>query len=159
VIDPLVVILPGEPRAWARARMRIMKPRNGPPFPSYYVDEKTEAYKEALAWSAKAVLHGKPPFEGPISVKIVAAFGVPQSWSKKQRDAALAGITRPTGKPDLDNIMKIVGDALNKTAWIDDAQIVEAIVAKTYSESPYLRVEISQCAPPLMRTFHADAEV
>jgi len=45
-------------------------------------------------------------------------------------------------KPDLDNIMKVVCDALNQIAYRDDSQIVSAYLAKMYSDTPRVEVEI-----------------
>ena len=42
---------------------------------------------------------------------------------------------RPDKKPDMDNILKAVLDALNKVAYEDDKQVVELIGRKYYTES------------------------
>jgi Holliday junction resolvase RusA-like endonuclease len=39
-------------------------------------------------------------------------------------------------KPDLDNIVKLVCDALNKVLWNDDAQIVHIVARKFYRHDP-----------------------
>lgn len=52
-------------------------------------------------------------------------------------------LIRPTRKPDFDNIGKIICDALNGIAYRDDAQIVDALVRKFYSDTPRVIVEIS----------------
>lgn len=54
-----------------------------------------------------------PPISGPIEVEIFAAFLPPKSASKKRRLAMITDEIRPTGKPDWDNVGKIVCDALN----------------------------------------------
>lgn len=41
----------------------------------------------------------------------------------------LAGEIRPTKKPDMDNVVKIIADSLNNLAYYDDTQIVEAVSA------------------------------
>jgi Holliday junction resolvase RusA-like endonuclease len=51
-----------------------------------------------------------------------------------------------TSKPDFDNLAKIVGDALNKVAWLDDAQIAAAWVRKVYSDMPGLNVKFEVLA-------------
>lgn len=50
---------------------------------------------------------------------------------------------RPTVKPDLDNLVKTVKDALNGVAWEDDAQVVYIDAHKFYAkpEGWYIRVE------------------
>ncbi len=53
----------------------------------------------------------------------------------------LAGQIKPAKKPDCDNIVKIVCDALNGFAYKDDAQVVLAQVAKEYTDEP--RTDVS----------------
>lgn len=52
---------------------------------------------------------------------------------------------RPTKKPDFDNIGKVICDALNKIAYRDDSQIVDAQVRKFYSDRPRVVVTIMEC--------------
>ena len=47
----------------------------------------------------------------------------------------LENIVSPTKKPDIDNIVKVVLDAMNKFAFKDDTQIVKLEVEKLYSNS------------------------
>lgn len=53
-----------------------------------------------------------------------------------------AGLIRPVKKPDADNIIKVVADALNKLAYRDDADLVQVSLIKFYSRQPRLEVEI-----------------
>lgn len=53
----------------------------------------------------------------------------------------LDGKILPAKKPDIDNVVKAVLDALNGVAYRDDTQVVELHVRKSYSEKP--RVEVS----------------
>jgi Holliday junction resolvase RusA-like endonuclease len=50
---------------------------------------------------------------------------------------------RPTKKPDADNILKAVLDALNGLAYNDDSQIVSARIEKLYSDNPRVEIVIS----------------
>jgi Holliday junction resolvase RusA-like endonuclease len=70
-------------------------------------------------------------------VQIAVASGVPPSWSKKKRSAALNNAVRPTGKPDIDNLIKTIGDALNGIMWRDDSQIVMLQARKFYATEPF----------------------
>ena len=72
---------------------------------------------------------------------------LPKSWSskpKKWQAAALAGQERPTKKPDGDNVLKAIADALNEIVYIDDAQIVDATVRKFYAAVPRTIVQITE---------------
>ena len=52
----------------------------------------------------------------------------------------LNGGAFPVRKPDADNIAKIILDALNGTAYHDDAQIVQLSVRKQYAEKNSVEV-------------------
>jgi Holliday junction resolvase RusA-like endonuclease len=133
--------LPGAPRAWERAGARIVF-KGGRPRIVFYVTPAETQYRESLAWAAKAALRGKPPTELPVAVIIAAYMPIPASWTAAERAKARAGISRPTGKPDADNLAKLVGDSLLEVVWKDDAQIVDLQVSKRFSEKPGLRVEV-----------------
>ena len=46
--------------------------------------------------------------------------------------------------PDMDNIIKVIADALNGIAYYDDSQIVDTAVRKFYSDEPRVVVKISE---------------
>ena len=77
-----------------------------------------------------------------LDMRIKAYYSVPKSDSKKKREKKLAGEIRPTKKPDMDNVIKIIADALNNVAYHDDTQIVDCQVRKFYSENPRVEVTI-----------------
>lgn len=77
----------------------------------------------------------------PLDIRIIAYYPIPKSTSKKKRREMLEHRIRPVVKPDLDNVAKLVYDALNGVAWHDDNAIVDTQVRKFYSENP--RVDIS----------------
>lgn len=58
-------------------------------------------------------------------VRIQAQYPIPKSWSKRKKKEAIAGLIMPTTKPDGDNILKVVLDALNGLAYDDDRQVVK----------------------------------
>jgi len=124
--------VPGEPRGWARARTQGKR---------FFTDGKTASEKQAVAaWAMEA---GAKIIEGPIDVKLTAYLRIPQYVSKKRRENMMAGIERPTKKPDADNLAKLALDALNGVCWKDDVQVVDLTVRKFWSYEPRLVVEIS----------------
>ena len=47
-------------------------------------------------------------------------------------------------KPDLDNLEKFVGDALESVYWKNDSQIVKCPSVKIYSENPRVEIVIEE---------------
>lgn len=132
--DPIVIELAGEPKGVARPRF-VRKTGIA------FTPAATRSYQDALRLAAQQAMNGEPPLAGAVKVTVHALFPVPASWSKKRQREAIAGIIRPTVKPDIDNIAKNF-DGLNQVVWADDKQIVDARVVKSYSERPALRVEV-----------------
>lgn len=80
------------------------------------------------------------PLDGPMAMTIIAYMSIPASASAKARVAMLAQEIWPTKKPDADNVFKLVADALNHLAYMDDKQIVTAHFHKVYSDRPRLEI-------------------
>lgn len=72
--------------------------------------------------------------EGSIKAKIFVYYKIPKSYTKKRVELIRQCKEHPCKKPDADNIAKIVLDSLNKIAFNDDAQVVELIVIKKWTE-------------------------
>jgi len=100
-----------------------------------YTPPRTRAYAARIAAAGRRAMIGRAPLTGPVRIEVVWRRAAPTSWSKARRLAALQGLERPTKRPDADNIIKAVADALNGIAWIDDAQIVEIDFRSIYAES------------------------
>lgn len=85
------------------------------------------------------------PADCYVSVSVSAFFPIPKSYSKAKRQACIDRELRPDKKPDIDNILKSVLDAMNRVAYEDDKQVVELIGRKYYTESDgYLWVSIRE---------------
>lgn len=90
-----------------------------------YTPKATREYEMAIR-DAFENAPGRPPepFSGPISVCIVTYRKLPKSTPKSV-------LSEPdTYKPDADNVAKVVLDALNGVAWLDDAQVTSLTVVK-----------------------------
>jgi Holliday junction resolvase RusA-like endonuclease len=123
----ITVTIPGPPVAKGRPRMT----RTG----RAYTPAKTRA-AEGYMRHAIAAQAGQPMLQGALDVSVIAMLPIPASWSKRKRADAAAGIVRPTGKPDGDNLAKSICDAANGLLWADDGQIVHLTVSKVYSDKP-----------------------
>lgn len=82
--------------------------------------------------------------EGAIKLKVKVYKPTLKSFSKKKKVLAESGEIRPTTKPDVDNYVKGIKDALKSVIWKDDSQVTDLIVSKWYSERPRIEVEIRE---------------
>jgi Holliday junction resolvase RusA-like endonuclease len=107
-----------------------------------FTPHRTVNYEGRLALAAQTVMDGRPLLDGPLVVEVEAHMPIAVSKPAKWKAAALAGEIRPVKKPDLDNIAKIAGDALNLVVWVDDSQIVRFVLEKHYSDNPRLVMKV-----------------
>jgi Holliday junction resolvase RusA-like endonuclease len=125
--------IPGPPQG--KARPRVVRAKSG--ISLTYTPDKTVRYEELTRIRYRAAARGfKFADDAQVGIQITARYPIPKSKSKRVKAAMLAGQIRPAKKPDCDNIVKIVCDALNGIAYRDDAQIVLAQVEKEYDDEP-----------------------
>lgn len=82
--------------------------------------------------------------EGRVGVNITATFNIPKSTKKSDREKMIQNEISPNKKPDIDNIVKIILDAMNKFAFKDDTQITKLSVEKIYGEEEKVHIEIEE---------------
>ena len=109
-----------------------------------YTPNKTKEYEDLIKQYFIMKFRGIKPLDGRISVTIKAYFSIPKNASKKQREEMLNNNISPVKKPDIDNIAKIILDALNKLAFNDDNQITKLNIEKVYSEEEKVSVLIEE---------------
>lgn len=80
----------------------------------------------------------------PVALRIVARFMPPASTSKKKQKQMLEGEILPLKKPDMDNIVKVVADALNGVAYHDDTQVILVSAKKAYSAMEGLDITVEE---------------
>lgn len=78
----------------------------------------------------------------PLRAVIRAFFPIPKSTSKKKREQMRDLRILHTKRPDVDNIVKAVLDALNGVAYYDDSQVAEVLISKAYAEVPKVMIEL-----------------
>lgn len=78
----------------------------------------------------------------PLRAVIRAFFPIPKSTSKKKREQMRDLRILHTKKPDADNIIKAILDALNGVAYYDDSQVAEVLISKVYAEQPKVMIEL-----------------
>lgn len=147
-VEPFVMFeLAGEPRAWSRPGATI-RTINGRQVIHWYLRAEEGEYREAVQWAAKAAMRGKRPTVQPVALLCHAFLPIPVTWTTRERMDARAGVLLPTGRPDWDNLGKIVADAIKGIVWGDDAAVIDGRVIKRYSDEPALRVEVREFISP-----------
>ena len=92
-----------------------------------YTPQRTKAYAEKVQWVAKAFAP-KTPLSGPVSVRIV-----------EYRKGT------PEARPDIDNVLKNLLDAMNGLIWQDDSQVVQLFAEKRHDKkAPRVEVEVKE---------------
>lgn len=142
VKNPIHLIIPGEPVAQGRPKFT-----QAAGFPRAYDPPKSKVYKERIRSEAQAALWQRQAEKitgkkWPLRAEVRAYCSIPKSWSKRDQEDALNGYIWPTGRPDLDNYIKIALDALNEVLFPDDSQIVQLASEKRYSAAPRLEITI-----------------
>jgi len=85
----------------------------------------------------------KEPWSVPICMELNFYMGRPKGHYGSGKNASVLKASAPewhTGKPDIDNLAKLVQDAMNKVFYRDDSLICQIVCRKLYSERP--RTEI-----------------
>ena len=130
-------IVPGE--AIGKERPRFV--RRGK-FVATYTPQKTKDYQKEVLIAYNKVARGKKLY-GSIKAEVCAIYEPPKSVSKKTREKMISGEIPYTKKPDVDNILKSVCDALNEVTYDDDAQINDARVTKMYGDKSMCQIRLS----------------
>lgn len=134
------LFIPGNPVPQGRPRACIRGKHA-----SVYEDAKSRDWKKTIAVHAQSYLdNGKGPVDIRFwtlidtAIKLQVEFRLlrPKSVSVKKRP-------EPTTRPDLDNLIKAVKDALNGVIWRDDSQIIEYLkVRKIYDNPPGVDIAV-----------------
>ncbi len=157
----ITIELDGAAVAKGRHQSRLQQTRDGRSFVQEYPAGKTVKYEAQLRFAGMCAMRdqapGQPPTIQPCKLTVDVYMQAPLTppGGKPVRAAMLAGEMRPTKKPDVDNYLKTVGDALNGVVWSDDSNIVEAVVRKWWAEHPRLVVAVETFDPPAAPEAHA----
>lgn len=112
-----------------KARPRFGRAKNGNVVT--YTPAKTKYFERDLRSLAQVAMMGKTVLEGPVKVTITAYF------SRKTKTGW------HTSRPDLDNIVKAVLDALNGIVFDDDSAVCELVASKKYDGEERVEVQVN----------------
>jgi len=150
-VRPIAFIAPIVPKA--KGRPRIV--RRGKHAIQAATPAETRRWEASFAAIA-APFTPVPPIDEPIEVSMLFVLPRPQ---KLMRKADPDGLLPASGRPDVDNLVKAVMDAL-KAWWADDARVVSLRARKAYAErdgGPRVEVAI-RSAPGFEEAPHAWSE-
>lgn len=131
--------VPGNPQGKQRAKTF----KKGD-FAGAYTPAKTVNYETYIKELFAIKYPDFMPLAGPLMLQFTAYVSIPASTSQKKRAMMLEGNIIPEKSPDIDNILKIIMDALESVAYKRDSQIAIGIIVKLYSERPRVELKIDQ---------------
>ena len=99
-----------------------------------YTPTETREAEAVIAKLAAEAMAGRPPIQCAVGLCIIIDTEPPRSASKAARERMLSGEEHPTKKPDLDNVVKLISDAMNGIVYVDDKQVVGLFVQKGYAK-------------------------
>lgn len=113
-----------------------------------FTDERTAQAERDIfgCWIAA----GSPRLNGPIELSVVLKVERPKGHYRKDGSLSAEGRRHPhpaAQKPDVDNALKLVMDALNGRAWGDDVQVVWARVQRVWGSRAETVVWAAEAAP------------
>lgn len=132
---PIRLIVPGEP-------VGKQRPRRASSIRGTYTPAKTVNYETYIK---ELFVVNHPDFEpmtGAVGFRIAMYLGIPASQSKKKKDLMAIGTIKPKKMPDVDNVLKIIMDALEGLAYRNDSQVTSAYIHKRWSNSPRVDINI-----------------
>jgi len=133
--------VPGEPQGKQRAKSARIG--TGPKaYIKTYTPERTVNYETYIKQLFVVKYPDFVPVEGALELELTASCTIPASTSKKRKALMESNEIRPTKRPDVDNLVKIVMDALESLAYKNDSQIVDESTHKFFSIRPGLDIKI-----------------
>lgn len=123
----------GRPRLCGRGR-----------FARAYDPPKSKAYKQLIK---DCIKHPKDVTDVPLMFELMIYRRIPSSTRKKDKQDMLDGVLLPIKKPDVDNVLKGVMDALTGIVWFDDNQVCDVICRKRYSNNPRIEFKVYDITP------------
>ena len=109
-----------------------------------YTPGKTKDYEFLIQQYFKMKYPNYHTLEERVAIEIIAYLKIPKSTSKVKKQDMLDNKISPTKKPDVDNIAKVILDAMNKFVFKDDNQVAKISVEKRYGEEEKIEVLVEE---------------
>ena len=115
-----------------KARARTVRLKNG--MTTTFTPGKTADWESMIRLQT---LEHKPDklLDQALAIKAVFVLQRPKSVPKKRQ--------YPETKPDLDNLLKSLTDAMEGIIYTNDSRIVKKVVSKEYGDPPRVEVEVT----------------
>lgn len=126
-VDPVLFKVDGPVRGKGRPRFVKATGRTYTPAETMSAEERVrQAWREA----------GAPDYgSSPVRLNVTVVLERPASHRRVNGDLSAAGLRSvyPVRKPDLDNVAKLIGDALQGCAFRDDSQVVDSDLSRRWA--------------------------
>lgn len=107
-----------------------------------YTPKTTVDYERKVKSCAIEAMGNKLTSDSPIKLDGEIYVGIPKSSTKRTRELMLNGGIKPIKKPDIDNCIKTLMDALNGVVYFDDKQVVSVRFIKEYDINPRVELKV-----------------
>lgn len=135
-VDHFKLVIDGRPQGKPRPRFR--------PGQKPYPDKRQKLAEGEIRRVWREV--GSPRMsDGPLELRVVLRVARPAGHFKQDGTLSAEGRRNPWPyrvKPDLDNAIKLVCDALNTLAWRDDVRFVEVTCWRNWAEWPSTTIDV-----------------
>lgn len=145
------LVIEGEPVGKGRPRVTGIGK-----FAHAYTPAKTKNYEKLIQNKYFENYTYQDTLQGAIKAEVIAYFPIPESLSKKKKELLLNNYEKHTKKPDIDNVVKSVFDALNNVAFTDDSNIISLKAKKLYSDKPRVELHLKEVKYDILSTYEKE---
>lgn len=132
MIEEWYCTIPGRPGVKGNSKRILRRGKR-----TFVASSKKDKAKEDAA--AYHIRQQRPatPFDGPVCVNVCFTFAIPKSKARK-----LSPGDHYTQRPDVENMVKMLHDAMNGTVWNDDSQVVQLFAFKQWGTEDRTAVNV-----------------
>jgi Holliday junction resolvase RusA-like endonuclease len=91
------------------------------------------AWRAAVRAAAATAMGATPPLTGPVLLAVHFGLLRPRSQVGARGQLRRRAPRFPATRPDLDKLIRAIGDALTGVVWHDDGQVVAVVAAKGWT--------------------------